>query len=147
MVMTDLRRKITHTIDDCPQAPTIATINEAIKRVDERGERMEAHGERTAIALEEIARQGVMVQNHERRIEKNETDIDNLGEKVRQIERRHDIDHGKEEVLGERKKFWTDVKVKLAGPMMGGVFFAFWLIDRFNVLQKTMKLWREMTGQ
>ena len=145
------RRKIAratnnHLIDDCPQAATIATIGEAIKRVDARGERMEIHGERTALALEEIVRQGVMVQNHEKRLDKTEDDINHLGEKIRVIEHRHEIDHGKEEVLGEQKKFWTEVKLRLVSPLLVTIFFFWWVSDKYNIGVKIAKLFKEMRG-
>lgn len=57
-----------HDINDCPQTPTLSQIQDTLKRLD-------AHGERTAVALESIAAQGAILGSHEKRLDKHDLDL------------------------------------------------------------------------
>jgi hypothetical protein len=101
---------------------------------------------RTAIALEQIAAQGVMVASHEKRLDKHSADLGEAFTRLRSIELRHAEDHGAEEITGERKKFWTALKIQLAPYVMFAVFFTGWASDKFGLFQKIAKLYHEMVN-
>lgn len=128
-----------HTLADCPHNPTFEHIAQTLNRLD-------AHTLRQAVAMEEIARQGVTINNHEMRIVKNTKDISSAWAAIREIETRHATEDGKEEVIEEQQKFWAGVKQQFTGPAIVGLFFILWLADKFNIPVALAKLWKEMRG-
>lgn len=126
-----------HFIDECPQAPTINHIVHGVTK-------LEKISERTALALEKIAEQGALITSHDHRIEKLERDADECFARLRPIERIHAKEEGMEEVEAEGRKFWTDVKLKLLNPILLGIFFVFWAMDKYSGFQMLSKLWHAM---
>lgn len=142
---------------DCVQGPTFKVIDNTLSRLEE-------HSERNTIALEEIARQGAMVMNHEKRLDKFDGELNQsfgqlrtlenycrveltiISNRVSTIERRNAREDGVEEVTGEQKKFWSLMKQRLVGPLMVGAFFLIWVFDRLDICVKIAKLFNEMRG-
>lgn len=128
-----------HDLDDCPQAPTIKSLADAVVR-------MERTSERTASALEQIAAQGAQVASHEKRLDRHDLEINECFMRLRPIEQRHAQDAGVEQVERESDRFWSEVKLKLLTPLLLGTFFLFWLIDKMDVVQWLNRMYRTMTG-
>jgi len=143
---------LAHNIDVCAQTQTFEQIKETLRRLD-------AHGERTAIALEHIAEQGAIVAQHEKRLDKHDIDLrevfhrvndqerlERVEQKVAELEKKVAKEEGAEEVAVEKKKFWTDLKLQLATPIMVAAFFFLWLTGKLEIAAKLLKLWREFAG-
>lgn len=71
-----------HTLEECPQNPTLERFGETLSRLD-------SHTERTAIAMERLAAQGVMVNNHEKRLDKHDQDLGEIFRWRRGVEKEH----------------------------------------------------------
>ena len=128
-----------HTLENCPQGPVISDMKQLLARV--------------AVALEDIAAQGVSVASHEKRLDghdKNVIDLYNLVRGLRDdisaIQTKHAREDGAEEVIEEQKSFWRDIKKQLTPFAVGGGMFIFYLLDRFDVVQHLTKWWKEMKG-
>jgi len=144
---------MTHTsLAECSQTQTFEQIKETLRRLD-------AHGERTAVALEHIAEQGAIVAQHEKRLDKHDLDLrevfhrvndqdrlERVELKVAELEKKVAKEEGAEAVVEEKKKFWTDVKLQLVTPALAGSFFLLWLIDKMGFLTRLLSLWREFAG-
>jgi hypothetical protein len=131
-----------HTIEECPQGPTIAQLQRSTDRV--------------AVALESIAAQGVAVEQHEKRLDKNDREHDEIFPRLRAVERAVDIktahDKGVAEIKGEvnrqakvNKRFWDAAKIQILvhwGPVL--VFFTAWILDKFGVFVWLGKQFAEM---
>jgi len=159
-----------HAIEDCPQNPTLAHIQSTLERLDK-------HGERTAAALESIARQGAILGSHEKRLDKHDMDLreffnrvnderklnlltlelKDVAARVTSLEMAHAKEAGEEIVETkiqmrregderERKKFWTELKIRMITPIMFGLFFALWLIDKWNLVLKFKELLKDFRG-
>lgn len=141
-----------HTLAECPQNPTLDHIMTTLTRLD-------AHGERTARALEAIAAQSVAVEGHEKRLDKHDQDfrelfsrvndqvrIERVEERVFELEKKHAREDGADEVIEEQKKFWTGVKTQLTPYAPAAVFFVFYLLDRFGIFLKALELWKEFSN-
>jgi outer membrane murein-binding lipoprotein Lpp len=166
-----------HTLDDCPQNPVLISINATLARWEKRMERQDDLMERQAVAMETIAAHGVMVTNHEKRldrhdidftrmfsiitddrkIEKLTSDMEELSAKVIRLEKTHAKEEGAELVEArvqarleleetEKKKFWTEFKIKMISPVLFGVFFAIWVIDKWNLAEKFKLLLEAFRG-
>lgn len=143
---------LAHHTEVCTQTQTFEQIKETLRRLD-------AHGERTAIALEHIAEQGAIVAQHEKRLDKHDLDLrevfhrvndqdrlERVEQKVAELEKKVAKEEGAEEVAVEKKKFWTDLKLQMATPIMVAVFFTLWLIGKLEIVAKLLRLWKEFTG-
>jgi hypothetical protein len=166
-----------HTLDDCPQNPVLISINATLARWEKRMERQDDLMERQAVAMETIAAHGVMVTNHEKRldrhdidftrmfsiitddrkIEKLTADFEELSAKVIRLEKTHAKEEGEELVDSrvqarmeleehEKKKFWTELKIRMVTPVMFATFFALWLIDKWSLAEKFKSLIAEFRG-
>lgn len=118
-----------HNLDDCPQAPTI--------------ERMDRTLERVALALEQIAQHTVMVQAHEKRLDVHDEDFREAFERIRTIEDKHLREAGASAVIKRQTKFWDGVRQQITPYAIAGLLFLFWLLDKFDIVQRTVKLWKE----
>jgi uncharacterized coiled-coil protein SlyX len=137
---------------ECIQVQTFEQIQATLRRLD-------AHGERTAVALEQIAQQGAMVAGHEKRLDKHDKDFQELfsrvndptwkertEQRVTALELKLAKDEGAEEVVEKHEKFWTEVRLKLVTPIVTVAFLALWLADRTGTITKLVALWREFNG-
>lgn len=148
---------------DCGQTQTFAQIEATLRRLD-------AHGERTAVALEHIAEQGAMVAGHEKRLDKHDLDfremfnrindqsrLEKVEAKVHELEKKLAGEEAAEELEAQiqarieaddtiKKKFWTDVKVRMITPATAVLFFAIWLIDKWDLVLKLKMLMAEFKG-
>ena len=137
---------------ECIQVQTFEQIQATLRRLD-------AHGERTAVALEQIAQQGAMVAGHEKRLDKHDIDLrecfsrvndnarlERLETKVADLEVKLAKDEGAESVVEKHEKFWTEVRLKLITPIITVAFLALWLADRTGTITKLVALWREFNG-
>lgn len=128
-----------HPIDDCPHNPTFEHIAKTLDRLD-------SHTERTAVAMEEMAKQGAILNNHEHRLNTYEKDLRECFGRLRVVEQEQAKDQGAEEVVGQQRKFWDQVKVKLSPYLVSAVIFAIYIVDRVNLGGRLAKLWKEMNG-
>jgi hypothetical protein len=93
-----------HTIEECPQGSTIAQLQRSTDRV--------------AVALESIAAQGVAVEQHEKRLDKNDREHDEIFPRLRAVERAVDI---KEKFQGrQRQKIVSGMRPKYKYWFIGG---------------------------
>jgi hypothetical protein len=129
-----------HAIEECPQAPVINDMKTLLARV--------------AVALEDIAAQGVMVKSHEKRLDKHDDNVEDLYSLIRElmgeieaINVKHAREAGAAKVIEAQAGFWRKVKISLApymvGVVVGTAMFSFYLMDRFNVAQHLAKWWKE----
>lgn len=156
-----------HTLLNCPQNPVLLNMTLTLRRLD-------AHTERTAIAMEAIAAQGAIIGSHEKRLDKNDLDtrevfkrlndttkadkltseVVALEGRVTLLEKAHAKEEGAEEIEArleaqqeeankEKRKFWTELKIKLITPVMFTLFFSLWLIDKWSLAEKFKALLRE----
>ena len=129
-------RRQQHLLDECPQGPTITMLVDSTKRVAE--------------ALENIAAQGVAVASHEKRLDKNDKEHDEIFPRLRKLEDHVAFDKGKEVVKDERKKFWTEAKLKLLPTFIVILFFICWLAEQSinpnGILSKLASEFVKMTG-
>ena len=151
-----------HTLVDCPQNPTLGHILESLKRLD-------AHGERTALAMEKMASNSATLDAHSDKlkqhdaafielfnwrrefVDKQDKDYRTNLEKISELEKVKAINDAVEQVVedGEEKKFkfWTvaEAKLKIATPFVMVAFFAIWLIDRTGFAVAVLKLVKEFS--
>jgi uncharacterized coiled-coil protein SlyX len=148
---------LSHLIEDCPQKTTFEHFGKTL-------DRLESHAVRQAEAMEEIARNSIMTESHEKRLDKNDHDLSELYGRVRIIEMKkanlsdvaaqdmrlrtleldHAIESGAEEVVESRQKFWDGVKQQITPHAVIGMIFIIWLLDKFNIPVALAKLWKEM---
>ena len=126
-------------IDGCLHTETFMQIRDTLTRLDR-------HTERSAIAMEEMAAQGAILKNHEQRLNKNEADIDEVFERVRTVERRHDKEEGIQIVKKQQAKFWDGIKQQTTPYAFTVLFFLLWLSDRLNVFTTITKWFKEFKG-
>lgn len=113
--------------------------------------------------MEEIARQGGIIQNHENRLSKSESDVSeafrqirhiddscaidsdvkDLDERLREIELVHAKEQGVNCILQKRTKFWDGVKQQMTPYVISGLLFIMYLIDKMNWFQKLLKIWHD----
>ncbi len=129
-----------HPVAECAQAGVIFSQGETLARVD-------ASLGRVAIALEELARRGAQVDNHEKRLDKNDEEHDEIFQRIREIERTKYLEEGENAVENKRKKFWSDAKIALIQPLAVVAFFFFWLMERFGVLGWLVDQFNVMGGK
>lgn len=128
-----------HSLEECPQNPTIGRIEDTLSRLD-------AHGERTAVALETIAAQGILVSQHEKRLDKHDEHFNELFTRVRKVELKDAKDLGAKTVENKSNRFWDQIKTNLVPYVIGSVFLFFYTMDKYDVFQKIAKIYKEMKG-
>ena len=138
------------TAFECAQVATIEGFGKSLQRVESHlsnvnshMERSEEHMRRTAVALENIAAQGVLINTHENRLTKHDSHFEELFGRVRVIESVHAKDEGIEEIEEKKEKFWSEMKLKLVTPALTGLFFLLWILDRSEFFVKVATLWKE----
>lgn len=127
-----------HTLEDCPHNPTFVHIAKMLDRLD-------AHTERAAIAMEEMAKQGAIVNNHEARLNKHDLDFREAFRRIQVTELYQAKEKGAEAVIEKQTKFWDGVKQQVTPFALSGFIFIIWLLDKFNVPVSLGKLWKEMS--
>lgn len=150
---------IDHNLEDCPHNPTFEHIIGTLKRLD-------THGERTAVAMEELARNSAVVDGLSKQVDKNEHDLREVFGRVRMIENGkaevsdvkaidvrvkaielvHAKEDGSEELIEKKYKFWENVKIQLADKLILFIIFVLVVADKFNVFVWLHKLWKELLG-
>ena len=133
-------RRKPHSVVECAQADLLKSQSDTLARLD-------GSYARVAVALEELARRGAQVDGHEKRLDKNDVEHEEVFKRLRAMERLAAVEDGIDKVEGERTKFWTEVKLRLIGPLMTGTFFALWLSEKFGVLDWITKQFCEMGGK
>ncbi len=136
---------------ECAQATKIDSFGKSIARLDLHinsvnlhMERSEEHMRRTAIALENLAAQGVLISTHENRLGRHDTHIEEIFGRLRTIETIHAKDEVIEQVESNKEKFWSEVKLKFASPAtLLWMFFILWVLDRSEFFVKLLALWKE----
>ncbi len=135
---------------ECAQSEKIDNFGKSLTRLDshinsvnKHMERSEEHMRRTAVALENIAAQGVLINTHENRLTKHDSHFEELFGRVRSIEAVHAKDEGIEEIEEKKEKFWSELKLKMVTPALTGLFFLLWILDRSEFFVKVATLWKE----
>ena len=135
---------------ECVQSEKIDGFGKQLSRVESHlcnvnshMARSEEHMRRTAVALENLAAQGVLINTHENRLTKHDTHFEELFGRVRTIEAVHAKDEGIEEIEDKKEKFWSEMKLKLMTPVLTGLFFLLWILDRSEFFVKVANLWKE----
>lgn len=128
-----------HSTNDCIHNETFDHISKTLDRLDN-------HTERAAVAMEEMAKQSVIISNHERRLGDHDAAFREAFSRVRILEELKNRYVGAEKVIEKRQKFWDGVKQQVTPYAIVGLIFMFWLIDKFNVTQFLSKMFKEMKG-
>ena len=128
---------MTHAIEECPHNETFQHFTSTLERLDK-------HTERSAIAMEEIARQGVTIFNHEVRLNKHDEDLKEAFGRFRTLEEFKALETGKETIVVEKRLFWNGVKQQMVPYVVIVCWFLFWMVDKFNVVTWFTKLFKEM---
>ena len=125
-----------HSLNECPQ-------NSTIERIEDTLERLEKHGERTAVALEVIASQVVRTDHLEKRVDKHDEHFNEAFNRLRVIENKHAKESGAEAVERKQEKFWTEIRLKLFTPITLAAFFILWVLDKMDAFQWLLNLIKE----
>jgi hypothetical protein len=142
-----------YRIKDCPQSATLKAHGDLMQYYGEILARLERHSERQTEALEDIAKQGAMVINHEKRLDRVDISFDmafqkirTVDSRVREIELKNAEETGVGKVADEKKKFTSALKIELVTPALVLIFFIFWTFDKFGFFVWIAQLAREMKG-
>jgi len=140
-----------HILADCPQNPTLIHIMKTLDRLD-------GHGERTALAMEKMAENSATINAHADKLKQHDTAFIELfnwrrdfTEKVNELEKQQAVNNAVEEVvdaIDEKKfKFWTiaEAKLKIATPFIITIFFIVWVIDKTGFAISLLKLIKEFS--
>lgn len=154
-----------HSVIECPQNPTLIHIQDTLRRLD-------GHGERTAVALENLAANSATIESHTLQLAQHNTAFIDLFNWRKDFEKKQDYDYrqnlerivalekakiavevkeaveekveAKEEKIIEAKaKFWTDVKLKMLTPMLLVLLFIVLIVDKLNLVVRTLSLWHD----
>lgn len=133
-----------HSLEECPQKPVIDRIEGTL-------DRLEKHGERTALALEQIAGQGATQLAHSDKLIEHTKQIDILFDKDRDKDDRLRIIElarakhlGAEAVHKRESAFWERVKATLAPYTLAIFIFIVYVIDKYNITDWVHKIWKEI---
>ena len=128
-----------HPLEECPHNPTFEHITKTLDRLD-------SHTERAAVAMEEMAKQGAILSNHEHRLNTYEGDLRECFGRLRAVEQVQAKDRGATEVVVRQKRFWDQIKIRLSPYLISTVIFLIYLVDRLDLGGRIAKLWKEMNG-
>ena len=146
-----------HSISDCPQGPTIQAQGELLHDLKDSYRRV-------ADALEVLARRGAQVDSLEKRADDNKNAIQIAFSQIRKIdERTMVLEMDRSYRKGEEKAveisrpsgetlLWTKLErltilLQVATPALVGVFFLFWMLDKYQTIGWLAKMFREMVGR
>ena len=146
-----------HQIEECPHNETFVHIAKTLDRLDE-------HTLRSAVAMEEIAKQGILIASHEKRLDGHQKDLREAFIRVKALEQTAALDSdmtavrsrveiielwhakelGAEEVVEKEKTFWNGIKQQLAPYLLTAGIFAVLVFDKLDIGGKLAKLWHEV---
>ena len=149
--------KAPHTIAECPQGPTIESHGEILRDLKDSNKRV-------ADALEVLARRGAQVDSLEKRADDNKNAIQIAFSQIRDIDKRtvvlemdrsyHKGEEKAEEILRPSRDalLWTKLErltilLQVSTPALVGVFFLFWMLDKYQTIGWLAKMFREMVGR
>lgn len=141
-----------HLLNECPQGPVIEAQGEILADLKDSNKRV-------AIALETIAKQGAQVDSHEKHLDTHDAQLDTAFNQIRGIDARVmilEIKKGewegakkaKEEIEiktdKENQKIWTLLeRLQLLTPVLLCLGFVLYLVEKFNLATKTIKVIKE----
>ena len=150
-----------HSSVNCPNTPQLGYVRDALSR-------LEKFSERQALAMEEIARNSVLVSKHEKQLDQNSDNtrelflrmreveqnkaplgyVESLEKRIRLIEKEHDIEEGVESALEQKEddSFWTNVKRMSAPYVLPTAIMIIYVLDKFNIPQNVAKIVKEIKG-
>ena len=128
-----------HPIEDCPHNETFLHIGKTLDRVDR-------HTERVAIAMEQMAQHSIIIDLHEKRLDKHDQDFRESFDRLRKVEKHTFKEEGAEIILTDRHMFWNGVKQQLAPYLLLIGVFLILVFDKFNLGGRAAKLWKEVMG-
>lgn len=152
--------------EPCIQDKVIVEIKTTLNFFKEAEVRREGREERMLIAMENVSRQGAVLEGlstaslrHDKDIAEafgqirdldqstaSLSDMELVKTKIGQIEWRHAEEHGERRVEQRTTKFWDGVKQQVTPYVFIGLMFVFWLIDKFNITQGLKALFKEFRG-
>jgi len=126
--------------------------------------RREGREERMLIAMENVAAQGAVLEITSKRVDKHDqdlteafgllrvldqstasmSDMEDMKKKVSSLELRNAEKHGQEATKRQGIIFWGGVKQQMAPYALWALFFLFWVVDKYNIVQRLAKLIAEM---
>lgn len=133
-------------IEECPQATTIVAIEGTLRELKSTNDRLEVHSIRQTQALEQIAAQGITVQNHERRLDIIDKNLDEIYPRIRKIEILHAEEKGAEKVTDKQEQFWTELRLKLVTPLVIAAFFIMWVLDKIGAIEWLVRNIQDFKG-
>lgn len=98
---------------------------------------------RTVSALEEIARQGATIVSIDRRQEKADKCFENIFPRLIEVEKWIANHEGQGKILDENRKWWNDLKSKMAPQSVAIVLFIVYVIDQFDIARDLLSYWKE----
>lgn len=148
-----------HKIEDCPHNPTFDAFGKTL-------DRLEGHAARQADAMEDIAKNTVIIETHEKRLDKHDQDfrevfgrvrilenekaekcdVDFLRQKVTANEIKHAAENGAKKVQDRNKRFWDAIRVELSSKAVFFILMTMWVIDKYNILQLLLSWFKEFKG-
>jgi hypothetical protein len=161
-----------HSAAECIQTPALTALSQTIAaqgqtqlHILDSLKRLDAHGERTAAAMERMAENSATIEAQTKRLDQHDTafielfnwrrnfvekqdgDYRNNLDRIVALEKHVAVDGALEEVAKEKDKFWTDVKIKLIGPILTGALFVLYVADKTGLIDKLFDLWSEFAGK
>lgn len=130
-----------------------------MKAHSETLQRLDNNYERVAVALEQLARRGAQVDNLEKSAERNQSSIQIAFSQVREIDKRVTVlemdksyHEGSEQAEEKGEVIWTKLQrvtlvLQIFTPCLFGLFFLFWMLDKYELAQSVAALFREMVGR
>lgn len=130
----------------CLQGERLVTLEIILKNVSDTLTEQKLLGTKTYEVLADISEQGAQIKSLTARMDTAERDVQAAFKSIRRIDRLHSEERGEEAVEVKRQKFWDGVKTQVTPYAISGLLFVIWLVDRMDVFQTIVKLWKEMKG-
>lgn len=130
----------------CLQGERLVTLEMILKNVSDTLTEQKQLGAKTYEVLADISEQGAQIKSLTARMDEAERDVQAAFKSIRRIDLLHAEERGEESVEAKRQKFWDGVKTQVTPYAISGLLFVLWLVDRMNVFQTIVKLWKEMKG-
>jgi hypothetical protein len=125
------------------QGERLVTLEMILKNVSDTLTEQKQLGAKTYEVLADISEQGAQIKSLTARMDVTERDVQAAFKSIRRIDLLHAKECGEETVEAERQKFWDGVKIQVTPYAISGLLFVLWLVDKLNVFQTILKLWKE----
>lgn len=130
----------------CLQGERLITLEMILKNVSDTLTEQKLLGAKTYEVLADISEQGAQIKSLTARMDEAERDVQAAFKSIRRIDLLHAKECGEEGVEKKRQKFWNGVKTQVTPYAISGLLFILWLVDRMDVFQTIVNLWKETKG-